>query len=107
MIISTFLNQDTVIEAAAKGDDLIRIVKDSIREEDSGIRFVVDNQYYYCAMIIHDSSLNWSIKKNAIQKLVKGHCAFGSPNTYVTLQDIVQYANKPTLVNLLRKDITL
>ena len=106
MIISQRVSISELTEIAESGQSVIDFVEQHIRPQDRGIKFVEDNQYYYCAIIIHSCArMPFYRKRNVIEGLVKGRCAFGATNTFTTLREIIQYADKPVLINLLRKEI--
>ena len=105
MIISSKINQVELLEAI-KSNRLVSFVESTIRHKDKGIKFVVDNQYYYCAMLIHhNDDLTYAHKKSLIEMLVKNHCAFGSTEEYCTLDELARYASSERLVNLLRREV--
>lgn len=105
MIMSTRVSLGQLEESARQGrKELKEFVENSIRPIDRGIPFIVDNQYYYCASLLHRSSeLTYAQRKMAIEFLVQEHCAFGSVFNFITLSEVLKFADYSTLATILRK----
>ena len=92
-IVNRFTSEElNQLYSASSVSAVRRIIEKSLTSSSKKVQWIVDNQYYYAAILITENA-NWSYSKRRtiLTPLLEGHKAHGRFNHYIPITEALNF----------------